>query len=74
VRLEPDNYKAQNNLANALLSTQRFEDAIKHYREALRINPDYAKAHANLAATLKMLGRTDEAQVHAQQAKRLGAG
>ena len=46
-------------------------EAIKHYREALRINPD-AQAHNNLGVALLNGGKPTEAIEYLCQALRLG--
>ena len=37
------------------------DEAIREYRDAIRINPDYAGAHNNLGIALKKKGLVDEA-------------
>jgi Flp pilus assembly protein TadD len=49
------------NLGNSLVAAKRTEEAVAHFREAVRIKPDYAKAYNNLGSTLLLLGRVDEA-------------
>ena len=39
-----------------------FEDAVKHYRQALSEKPDIAEALLNLGHALKALGQDDEAR------------
>jgi tetratricopeptide (TPR) repeat protein len=63
-----NNSKIQNNLGNVLASGGRFDEAVSHYNEALRIKPDYATAHYNLAQALKSQGRIDEAISHYNEA------
>jgi Tfp pilus assembly protein PilF len=62
VKLDPDLYVAQYNLA-ALLSLQpgREDDAIAHYKEVIRIAPGYAEALTNLAVLYYRRGRLPEA-------------
>jgi tetratricopeptide (TPR) repeat protein len=67
----PHNYRAHNNLGNALKKQGRTAEAIEHYLQALRINPDYEKAHNNLGNALKKQGRTAEAIEHYLQALRI---
>jgi tetratricopeptide (TPR) repeat protein len=47
------------------------EEAITHYREALRIQPDYAEAHYSLANALARQGELEEAELHYQEAVRI---
>ena len=41
-----------------LLSRGDFDEAIYHFREAIRIKPDYAKAYNNLGNALLLQGKT----------------
>jgi protein O-mannosyl-transferase len=59
---------AYNNLGHALVSEQRYEEAIIQYRQAIKMNPYYSKAHNNLGHSLSELKRYDEAIEHYQQA------
>jgi hypothetical protein len=63
-----DNYLPQYNLGLILHQEGRLDEAIAHYREALRINPDYPQAHTNLGLALIQQGQIEEAIVHAQKA------
>jgi Flp pilus assembly protein TadD len=58
VQLDPGSPLAQNNLANALASGRRFDEAVLHYREALRLQPDFPAARHNLMLTLKLAAAT----------------
>jgi len=66
-----DNWLIHYNLGLALDREGRSDDAIAHFREALRINPDHAEAHNNLGVALEKVGRTDEAITHYTEALRL---
>jgi tetratricopeptide (TPR) repeat protein len=59
----PLNERSQNNLGNFLAKDPGgLNEAIEHYKEALRLAPRYADAHFNLGIALaKIPGRTDEA-------------
>ncbi len=57
-----DDAEAQNNLANALLKMDRFDDAEAAYRSALARQPDYPEALCGLGITLQKLGRLAEAE------------
>jgi len=59
-----DNYLAELNLGVALERENKVDEAIPHYKEALRIRPFYADAHYNLAVALGRKGNIDEAALH----------
>ncbi len=61
------------NLAAALSQKGRLEEAVKHFREALRTNPSEGLIHGNLGGALAVLGDLDGAIEHLEQAKRHGA-
>jgi tetratricopeptide (TPR) repeat protein len=56
-----DNAIMHNILANQLSDKGRFDDAVIHFNEALRINPYYLMARHNKGKTLLEMGKTDEA-------------
>jgi protein O-mannosyl-transferase len=66
-----DNDLARSNLGSALITQGRFEEAVGHLREALRLAPAYPEAHNNLGAALMQKGQLDEAIGHFQTALRL---
>jgi tetratricopeptide (TPR) repeat protein len=47
------------------------EEAMGHYKDALRIRPDYPQAHNNLGSILAEQGKLEEAIFHYRQALRL---
>src|SRR5262249_39764638 len=59
------------NLGLALLQLGQQEDAISHFRLALRINPRYAEAHANFGLATRQAGVLEEAVFHYRQALRI---
>jgi Flp pilus assembly protein TadD len=67
----PDKARPHYNLGVALASRGRFEEAIGHFSEALRIKPDYAVAHNNLGNVLASQGKIGEAVVHYSHALRI---
>jgi protein O-mannosyl-transferase len=71
VAQNPNAWMAHNNLGIALEESGRFQDAIRHYEQALRLEPDYAKAYNNLGGALVQLGRVQEAIGHYEQALRI---
>lgn len=52
---------ARNELGNSLMQRGRTEDAVREYREAIRIEPRFATAQAHLGEALRRLGRLNEA-------------
>jgi protein O-mannosyl-transferase len=46
-KVTKDNYLAHNNLANALVSAAKYEDALNHYNECIRIKPGCAEPYSN---------------------------
>jgi tetratricopeptide (TPR) repeat protein len=53
VQIEPRFAEAHNYLGMALLQACRVQEAIEHYRQALRIKPDYMEAQMNLDRALE---------------------
>ncbi|HVW22220.1 MAG TPA: tetratricopeptide repeat protein [Opitutaceae bacterium] len=68
--IKPD-ADAHYNLANVLLAEGRLEEALPHYREALRLKPAYPEACDNLGTALARLGRLEEAAAEYREALRL---
>lgn len=60
-----------NDLGNAFHKLNRIEDAIKTYREALRLDPNLDAAHANLGLCLALQERLDESLAASREAIRL---
>jgi len=52
----PSSAFAENNLGLALLAAGRQEEAIAHWRDALRLKADYPEAHFNIGRTLFKMG------------------
>jgi tetratricopeptide (TPR) repeat protein len=59
--LLPQDAVAHNNLANALASARRLEEAMLSYRRALELRPEFAEAQHNLGQALAESGRMPEA-------------
>ena len=64
----PGSFAAHNNLGNAILLQSNMDQAIWHYRSALRLNPDYPDSNYNLGRVLYLQGEVNEAEVHLRQA------
>jgi tetratricopeptide (TPR) repeat protein len=60
--------EAYTNLGIALGRQRRYEEAIAHHEEALRINSEFAVAYFNLGETLAGVGRFDDAVARYQMA------
>jgi len=66
-----DNYIAHRSVGDELFHQGKTDEAIRHYRETLRISPNYAQAYHNLGAALFHKGKIDEAIIYFQEALRL---
>jgi protein O-mannosyl-transferase len=66
-----DNYMAYNNLGILFADEGRLDEAIAHYREALRISPQFAFAQNNIGSALMQKGQLDDAIAHFHEALRL---
>ena len=71
IELYPGLATAHNNLGVLLYNLNRYEEAEKEYREALRIKPDGAEAHNNLGILLYNLNRSEEAEEEWREALRI---
>ena len=71
LRVTSNNYRAHNNLAQALSAMGRSEEASSHYQAALRINPDSVEAHSGIGAVLGQAGRQEDAIAHYRHALRV---
>jgi protein O-mannosyl-transferase len=70
----PDNFRAYNSLGNIFARKGSSDEAIDHYKHALRIKPDFEGAHNNLGLVLFQKGRVDEAIKHYREALRQKPG
>ena len=59
---DPDDAAAHYNLGTLLLRTQRYDEAVLAYRQALRCRPNHPATHLNLAAALAAAGDPRPAQ------------
>ncbi|OQX21204.1 MAG: hypothetical protein BWK75_03660 [Candidatus Altiarchaeales archaeon A3] len=60
-----------NNLGNLLQNLNRYEEAEKEYREAIRINPNLAEVHYNLRVLCTQIEKIDGARREVLKAKEL---
>ncbi|MHB8907339.1 MAG: tetratricopeptide repeat protein [Syntrophales bacterium] len=63
-----ENYVAHANFGLALAGRGQVDEAIAHYRKALKIKPDYVEAHNSLGLALVGRGQVDEAIAHYRKA------
>jgi tetratricopeptide (TPR) repeat protein len=61
-------YSEHGNLGNALLEEGKIEQAILHYKEALKLAPNYPEANIRLANALSKKGAINQAIVHYKKA------
>jgi tetratricopeptide (TPR) repeat protein len=64
VNVTDNNCLGHNNLGAALLEKGKFDKAVLHIKESLRIEPGYKAALYNLGAALSDQGKLDEAVLH----------
>ena len=64
LKVTSGNFHAHKNLADALASRGKFDEAIPHYLEAVRLRPRYAEAHLRAGHVLSRTGRMNEAMAH----------
>ena len=68
VKKNPDAWLAQINLGNERLEQHRINQAMVHFRQALRARRQLPKAHHGLAVAFHLLGNLEEATSHYMQA------
>lgn len=69
LRSTKDNDQAHFGLANVLKSEGNIEEALKHYREAVRINPEFPDCHNNIGTILAVnYNQPDDAISHFRKA------
>jgi len=71
---DPASAAGQMHAGLSFVSRGRMEEAIPHFREALRINPNLAEAHVSLGLALAHRQKLDEAVVHFRKAAKLKPG
>ena len=71
VEVTIDNWNAHDHLGLVRAAQGRVDEAIAHYRAALRIRPDYEGAHVNLGNLQAARGRMDDAIAHYGEALRI---
>ena len=71
LQVTENNYIAHNHLASALLKENRFDQALYHYGEAVRIHPLYAHAYLNRGMAYYLFGSKQSALNDFREAVRL---
>lgn len=74
VAVTHDNAVAHSNLGVAYEQSGRKTEAMREYREAVRLNPGMGQAQNNLASLMEASSQYDEALVHYREALRLKPG
>jgi tetratricopeptide (TPR) repeat protein len=71
VKKSPHKDRAHYGLGFALMSQGKYDEAIPHFNEALRINPNYAVAHNSLGTVFLNQGKYQEASDQYKEALRI---
>ncbi|WP_240324541.1 tetratricopeptide repeat protein [Trinickia diaoshuihuensis] len=66
--LDPNHFRAHNNLGMVLLQMRLPAAAASSFSKALRINAQFAEAHTNLGNVLRELGDAEGAEKHCREA------
>jgi tetratricopeptide (TPR) repeat protein len=66
-----DNHRAENLIGNEYLSRSNFNEALIHYKKAIRIQPNFADAHSGLGSVFQSLNKMDSAVAEYSEALRL---
>ena len=71
LEIDPDLFGSYLNWGGALYEKGRYEEAIRVYREGLKVNPLFASLHYSLAVALEQQKKTDEAEAEMALAKKI---
>jgi tetratricopeptide (TPR) repeat protein len=74
IAVDPDNYSAHCNLANALAAQGQMEGALIEFQTALKLKPESFQNQSNVGMALAYLNRMDEAILAFQNALKLNPG
>jgi protein O-GlcNAc transferase len=73
LQTDSKNLQAQSNLASALFSLQRYQEAAAAYSKAIELSPDDPDLRTNLGTALQKSGRDADAKKAFAEADRLRA-
>ena len=68
IKKNPASWLAQHNLGFILAGQGKLDEAVAHYRAAIKLKPDLEEAHNNLGMALARQGKLDEAILHYREA------
>ena len=71
VNVDPANADAQNLLGYAYRNQKKYDLALRHYREALRLDPKHRGAHEYIGETYLLMGDKAKAQEHLDALERI---
>jgi tetratricopeptide (TPR) repeat protein len=74
VNLEPDDATHRRGLAQALLSENKFEDALQQYQRLTQIEPDNAEDYLRMSQIYRHLGELDKSESSLMEAKKYAPG
>jgi protein O-GlcNAc transferase len=68
IALDPNHFRAHNNLGMVLLQMRLPAAAAASFRQAVSINPQFAEAQSNFGNVLRELGEAEAAEAHCRKA------
>jgi protein O-mannosyl-transferase len=71
VSKRPENYRAWNNLGEALFREGRYKESVEPFNEAIRLKPDYPEPYNNLGSFFADRGQFDRATSYFEKALEL---
>ena len=74
LRVTSGNYVAHDNLGNVLVDEGKLDEAVKHYREVIRLTPTIGKPYNDLGKAYVLQGKLDDAMMMFSNAVALNPG
>jgi tetratricopeptide (TPR) repeat protein len=71
LKKSPNKARVHDNLGVALAVEGKYQEAIDHYKNAIKINPDYEDAYYNLGNAFKDQGNIEEAEKYFRETIRI---